>query len=363
VKRLAAILAWALLLALLASCGGKGKFEEGELKDGRATGAGFAFTLPEGWKSELPSDATKREVARTVSKALPGLDLQGIFLAGYWAKPSDRDRRALVNVGVEPVTADTDLERVIAGAEGLLGSKAESLRRLGAPAKLGEEPAVTLAYRAGKLDKRAITAKRGDYAYTVNVQMKTGYSADLDALTRRVAKSWRWRPPDARQRSRLAAVSRASGRGYRTTLPPGWRATGQEALRKSGATGIDSLWRGHVGASSSTNVNVAAVQAPGQDLEEILGQVIASERAQARQGRSGFEIESLRKGADTTVGGDEAKTIELRSTARGQRLGQRELVTLHSGTLYRITLSAERARYAQDSRAFERTLRAWRWTN
>jgi len=69
---------------LLASCGGN-KFEEGDLKDGRATGAGFAFTLPKGWKSELPSDATKREVARTVSKALPGLDLQGIFLAGYWS--------------------------------------------------------------------------------------------------------------------------------------------------------------------------------------------------------------------------------------------------------------------------------------
>jgi hypothetical protein len=67
-----------------------------------------------------------------------------------------------------------------------------------------------------------------------------------------------------------------------------------------------------VGARASTNVNVAAVQAPGQDLEAILG--------------------------------------------------QRELVTLHSGSLYRITLSAERARYAEDSRAFERTLRAWRWT-
>ena len=145
---------------LLASCGGN-KFEEGDLKDGRATGAGFAFTLPKGWKSELPSDATKREVARTVSKALPGLDLQGIFLAGYWAKPSDQERRALVNVGVEPVTRDTDLERVVAGAERLLGSKAESMRRLGAPSQLGREPAVTLAYRLGKLDKRAITAKRG----------------------------------------------------------------------------------------------------------------------------------------------------------------------------------------------------------
>jgi len=246
-------------------------------------------------------------VARTVSKALPGLDLQGIFLAGYWAKPSDPERRALVNVGVEPVTRDTDLERVVAGAERLLGSKAESMRRLGAPSQLGREPAVTLAYRLGKLDKRAITAKRGDYAYTVNLQMKTGSSGDLDALTRRVAQSWRWRPPDAGQRSRLAAVSRVSGRGYRTTLPPGWRATGRDALRKSGATGIDSLWRGHVGARTSTNVNVAAVQAPGQDLEAILGQVIASERAQARQGGSGFKIESLRKGTDTTVGGEDAQ--------------------------------------------------------
>lgn len=358
-----AVVATALALTV-ASCGGNEKFEEGDLKDGRAAGAGFAFTLPARWKSEVPSNAGKRELARVIGKKFPGLDLQGILVAGVWAKPSDRDRRPVVNVAVEPVTRDTTLEAVAAGSEALLRGKGGAVRRVGSPAALNGEAALTIAYRAGERDTQAVIAKRGDYSYTVTVQMQIGHGGDLKALTRRVARAWRWPAPSGRQRSRLASLSRAGGRGYRTTLPPGWRATGRAALRQAGESGgIDSLWRGHVGGGPSTNVSVAVAPVPGRNLDAVLRQVVADERLQARQPGSVFRIDSLRKGADSRIDGERARSIELRSTIRGRRLGQREVVTLHAGRLYRITFSAERARYDGDAGQFDRTLRAWRWAD
>ena len=104
-------------------------------------------------------------------------------------------------------------------------------------------------------------------------------------------------------------------------------------------------------------------EVPEIDLKTAVAEVIAGERHNASSGRASvpYELESLRRGTDLRLDGKRAATIELASAATGVKLRQLEVVALHDGHIHRITLSAERGRYAADRDAFLAVLDTWRW--
>ena len=349
-------------LALLLGCGDSGGTRQ-ELKDGRAAGPGFAFTLPKRFEVFSPDEKMNRKLDRALREALPTLDQSGLLRAGFWVREGERSRRAIVNVVVEPITADTSLDTVAQGALALLRTKAQDVRELPALDALGSEPAAGVAYTLDDLDSRGIMAKRGSYAYTLTVQMPPGNAKRLDELARRAAASWEWEPLDGRARARLAPLARARGTGWATTLPSGWRATDKATLERAGQGALDGVWRGFVDPAGAVNVNIAARPLPGdQRLDTLLTAVADVERRQLTRPGSKVKLEALERGQRTSVDGEPAGTLELRTRANGLPLRQREVVTQHDGRLYRITLTSRPERFAEDARALADTLARWRWT-
>ncbi|MBA2793208.1 MAG: hypothetical protein H0U32_04320 [Thermoleophilaceae bacterium] len=356
-----------VLCAVLAGgCGGGAEPKLDRLSDGRAQGAGFVFELPEHWQALETTEELEREVSDAVTEEIPGLDAQAGFLfAGFWVQPDEKDLRPSVNVNVEPVTADTSLDALATSSLALVEAKIEE-RPAQQPARLGGAPAVRYSYEdedeeGRAVQTRGIVVKRGDFAYTLTLQMTgSGAAEPVDELTGQIGSTWRWREPDAQERKDLSDLSDFEGEGYRVTLPPGWRGTGKEALGDSGPAGIDALWRGFVGSGSSTNVNVARLDYPTGDLAVALREVAREER-RTDAATPAFELDSLDIVSAPAVDGEPAGALELTSTANGNRLRQLEVVVLRESQLYRITLSSLRERYPPERRAFLEALATWRW--
>jgi hypothetical protein len=363
-RALAATLAALTLVA--AGCGGEGEggsLDTERLDGGRAQGAGFTFELSEDWSSVQDTDALERGVAR--ESDVPGLDVgAGVELAGAWVLRSDEENRPSVNVTVEPVTRDTSLQTIAAGSAALLRTSSGADVTPRPATRLGGSPAAALAYSTDEdgepFEKRFVLTQRGDYAYGLTAQMRTRDGDRVDELVERIVSSWRWREPSAAERRKLAGLSAFRGTGYRVTLPPGWRGTGKEALAETGQLeGVDSLWRGHMGERTSTNVNVGAMPQPGDDLDEVLEQVEESERTNLSN--VGAKLHSIERGPRLRLGGEPAASLDLESTVNGERLRHFEVVVLHARRAYRVTLSGAEQRHATDRREFLATLRTWRW--
>ena len=345
----------------MAGCGGK-DFEP--LDDGRATGPGFAFELSEDWEALEDLKELRDEVGGEIDESL-GLDVDsGFEFAGAWAEPDEDDTKPVVNVVVEPVTRDTKFEALSTGTTQFLQAAVKPQDLETGRSSLGGTPAFSATYETerddDRVENRQLTAQRGDYAYTLTVQMHTDEDGPVDDLMRDIRSSWRWEPLRPAGRRLLAELSDFSGTGYTLTLPPGWRGTGPDALRKAGQLeGVDSLWRGYLDARRATNVNVGYIRAGSQDLDEALDFVEEQERTALDD--QGAKLASLERGDDMELDGETAGVLELETDFGGDRLRQVEVVVLHDERLYRITLSGIEERHATDRKQFLRALRTWRW--
>lgn len=357
----------AIALCMLAvGCGAEGSEPEAKrLPDGTAEGPGFRFQLSEDWGTVETTEQLEGEFFDAATAELPELDAEaGLLLAGIWVQPGEDDLRPVVNVIAEPVTAATSLESL---ARSTLAPIERSVERPARePASLGGDPAVRYAYRDEDdedrvVEKRGIVAKRGDVAYTLSAQMTGGGAAGaVDELVDGIASSWSWREPDDGEREELSGLSEFEGEGYEVTLPPGWRGTGRDALAATGEQDIEALWRGWIGSSFSTNVNVSRIRSPTADLSVALRELARDERRSAAAAPN-FAVGSIMEVRVPQLDGDPAGALELTSTVNRRRLRNLEVVAIHDSLLYRVTLASLRERYPSERRAFLRSLASWRW--
>jgi hypothetical protein len=352
-----------LALTFLGGCGGSNGYDSSGLDHGRATGPGFTFRLPDGWKAYTPREAAAQKIRRGVESKVKGLDTRGLLISGFWAHRGDK-RRPIVDVVVEPVTEDTLLGPLTRSSARVANSSDAVVSGVTTAARLGPDPAGGYSTVVHGSHGRTVVATHGPYAYTLTVEMRPGHDADLTALTRSIARSWRWRALASADAKKLAPLARAGGTGYRTVLPPGWRATSKATLERAGQSGYDGLWRGWVGANGSTSVGVRTRQAPsGVTLEQALSAVAASERQTTKRLAAQVRLTRLTRGAKREIGGEPAGTLELALVTAQGRVRTREVVVLHAGRAYGFTLSSTPARFAHDAAQFATALNRLRWTS
>ncbi|WP_354701807.1 hypothetical protein DSM112329_02143 [Paraconexibacter sp. AEG42_29] len=356
----------AMLSALLAGCGDD-DVSTSNLKDGRATGPGYSYALPDGWKSLDLGDKADRELAERVSERIKGLDTAG-FGYRYWAKPGDDERRPIVNVTAEPLTADTETDIAARSGRALMDTLGPDIQDapLAPPAQFDKAPTlVGVRYSAEGRANRAVSARRGTYVYTVTVSMQEKYAKDVDALTESIATSWRWAALDAAGRRALEPLRRLQGDGYRVRLPLGWRGSGKAALKAMGGAfaGADTLWRGAVTEQNSTNATVLISPGASGTLDAAASEVEDAERQTAEQTKGAYVIRGIERGTDTTVGDEPAAVLEIRSAAGPAKvpLRQREVIFRHAGRTYRVILTSLPGRFAKDLAEFDSALATWAW--
>jgi uncharacterized protein YbdZ (MbtH family) len=344
----------ALLAAvlLLAGCGSDDPHTK-KVDKGRASGAGFSFTLPDGWRAVDRPAERQRLFEKSAAGKVKGLDTAGFLTAGVWGK--DDAQRGAVVVIVEPVPADTS-DAVVDHAVGTaLEQFYEDVHPLASPAQLGGGRVRAARYRYEDSEQRALAARRGDYLYTVNIAMRKGNTAKLDALFRQIVSTWRWSAGTAPPLERLRHFT---GSGYAVTLPAGWRATGKLQLAKAADSpqGVDSVWRGVVGERFATNVNIISSRGGG-DIATLVDQLTEAERG----GTGGYSVQSIRRGADAEIDGEPAASIEIRARQSGIALRTREFITTHAGRIFQMTLATLPERFEKDAQAFAAALQTWRW--
>jgi hypothetical protein len=348
----------------LAACGSSND-KLASLPGGRATGPGFSFPLNGDWRALRNLQELQKVVSGSTAKQLPGLDIgAGFVFGGAWTDTAHSDAHRSVNVVIEPATSDSALDDIARSSITLLERSTNGARIATGRSRLAGEPAI--AYALTSLQHGRHTAShglivhRGPYVYTVTVQERAP-GKGLDPVERKLLAGWRWVPPSGSGVQRLARLRSLSGSGYHVTLPPGWRGTLGKAAAQAGLTGVDSLWRGHLSNTYSTTVNVGATRAPVKSVDSATNAVARVERATAKQSGGRFKLQALTKSPEIRLGGSKAGVLDITSTADGVRLRQVEVVALHGGRVYRITLSAERAREHKDARAFRQALTSWRW--
>ena len=359
-SRIAAAALFALLA--LAGCGGSNGYDSSGLDHGRATGPGFTFRLPDGWKAYTPREAAAQKLRRGIESKVKGLDTSGLLISGFWARRGAAGR-PLVDVVVEPVTEDTDLGPLTRSSARVAARSGASVSDVSTALRLGPDPAGGYSTVIRGLHARTVAATHGPYAYTLTVEMRPGHDTELDALTRSIARSWKWRIPTPADTKKLAPLARASGTGYRTVLAPGWRATGKATLERAGTSGYDGLWRGWVGAKGSTSVGVRTREASSSvTLEQALNAVAASERRTAKRLAPQLRLIRISRGARSEIGGAPAAALELELATPQARVRTREAIVLHGGRAYSFTLSSPSLRFTRDAAQFATALRRLRWT-
>jgi hypothetical protein len=131
-----------------------------------------------------------------------------------------------------------------------------------------------------------------------------------------------------------AGAKAVSGSGYRTTVPEGWRDLTKTF--EGSAIKVDRVYGAADDSAFPPNL-VIIRETPqaiaGKDVGEIADQV-RTEAASA----VGADVPDAE--APTTLGGEDAERWTLRRDAAGQSIAQQQLVAMHDGALYTLTLSA-----------------------
>ena len=143
----------------------------------------------------------------------------------------------------------------------------------------------------------------------------------------------------------------ASGTGYELALVAGWR----DVTEKTEGSAIRfDLLIGRPGGTFTTNVNVLRENAGNLEL----GDLRKAYRGQLRS----FGARKITKATPATVDDEDAFTYEYDARAPDeQKLHGRQVIVIHDGHAYTITLSALRSTFAAASDDLDTMLGSWRW--
>ena len=156
------------------------------------------------------------------------------------------------------------------------------------------------------------------------------------------------------------------GDGYEVTVPEGWddQSSKREQLEVGGFT-PDLVLTGEREDGFTTNVNVVLTEGVERSLD---AQTRAERELLERGGPVGDDVElqpaeNLTETEDITLGDRPARAYEFElDLPQGDRSAQlRQLIAIHEGTGYAITLTANPDRFDEDRDDFEAILESWRW--
>lgn len=322
------------------------------LDGGTARGPGFSFRLGSGWRATDPegSLASNREDREPLRR-----ELRGSVQGGAWELPSDDpDERVAVFVVIGQTKEKRPWESAGAEAEAA-GARDYRIDRRGI--SLDGADAAFTSSRAGpdgEIHTRSIRTTRGTLSYTIHVQMAIA-DTRLEQVREQVAASWRWQPLSAADRERLRKSRELEGSGYRVTLPEGWRGAPGDVLPEAKDLDADTVWTGYEDRDGLTNVIVSYTQAPYDDLARSLPLVQEDER------RVFEPVDSFGRAPDLVVGGEPAASFDIATHVDGEPWRHLDVLTVHDGKLYGITLGSKRSRFAEDRRDFLDALSTWQW--
>jgi hypothetical protein len=154
------------------------------------------------------------------------------------------------------------------------------------------------------------------------------------------------------------------GGSFEVTVPSGWDDDSEKGdeVEYEGFT-PDVLLTGDRDDGFTTNVNVIRTENAGLGLD---GQVRA-EREVLEAGRlpgSNAEprpVEGLTPVERISVAGNPARAYEFEVEQEGKTLGLRQVIVLHDGGSYAITLTAAPGRLDEERDALDSILASWRW--
>ena len=156
------------------------------------------------------------------------------------------------------------------------------------------------------------------------------------------------------------------GKGYEVTVPEGWddQSSKREQLSVGDFT-PDLVLTGEREDGFTTNVNVVLTEGVTRSLD---AQTRAERQLLERGGPVGDDVElqpaeNLTPTEELTLGDKQARAYEFElDLPQGDRSARlRQLIAIHEGTGYAITLTANPDRFEQDRDDFEAILESWRW--
>jgi hypothetical protein len=124
------------------------------------------------------------------------------------------------------------------------------------------------------------------------------------------------------------------GTGYRTSAPRGWTAVRSDPRDRS--VDADSRFRSTAGAEVRGDLIIMRRPLP----RAVAGRPVAELEREVRTGSaSAVGARTPAAEAPTTLDGETARTWTIRRDQGGNRIVQRQLIALHRGALYTVTLS------------------------
>ena len=154
------------------------------------------------------------------------------------------------------------------------------------------------------------------------------------------------------------------GTGYELTVPEGWEDE-SEAGKDFEVSGFrpDVVLIGDREDGFSTNVNVIRTQGAGVGLDAQ----VRGERALLEEGRiPGSETEptparGLTPVERTSLSGEPARAYEFERSHGERTLKLRQLIAIHDGTVYVITLTTLPDEFDQERETVASVVDSWRW--
>lgn len=144
------------------------------------------------------------------------------------------------------------------------------------------------------------------------------------------------------------------GTGFAVELPTGWSQRSGKALEESAIRFAGVFVDGRT-AGFRTNVNVIRETAPAGTT---LAAVVTTFQ---RQVRGGFGAR-IGQTANRKLGGDRATGYDYTVSRPGRTLRGRQVVAIHGGHVYTVTLTSAASAFAKANESFDRILGSWKWS-